>query len=235
MNINLFTSFIKNDTPFIFAKFGDGEYLAARGGEGNGGNCDGTPYTPKLSEGVINSFKYLTGQQNVYIARWVHNGVDAYFQSLTENQIMWTDYNIFIFKSIDQYFSEQAEFYSAIRNSKRQKIYICNSTMTDRSKHLLNIDNHVIVDSVNWFENNYDEVLKSVISVVKDPNNVMILSSAGMGAKVLIADLHKLFSKAFIIDIGSAMDLVFGGRRSRDFHYNFSDYQVDFIRKSLAT
>ena len=231
MEIIKFVEFINTNQPFIFAKFGDGEYFAATKAEG--GNCDGTPYTEKLSEGIIQSFKYLTNHENVYIARWAERGVDTYFQSLTDTIIKWTDYNIFIFKSLAQYFGEQQNFYKAIKNYSKQKIYICNQTMVDFSRNFLNIDDFVVVDSVNWFDNNYSDTLNQVIRCVKDPNEVMILSSAGMGAKVLIADIHRIFPNSFIIDIGSALDLVCSGRRTRDFHHNFSMEDISQIRNSL--
>jgi hypothetical protein len=109
-------------------------------------------------------------------------------------------------------------FYKGLRHASQQKIYVCNPMMVERSKHLFNIDTHVCVDPVNWFENTYYEILGSVIQNVEKPNECIILVSAGMGAKKLISDLHKVLPNATIIDIGSALDLLCSGRRSRDFH-----------------
>jgi hypothetical protein len=42
--------FIEEKKPFVFAKFGDGEYYATI--QTCGGNCDGTPFTPDLKSGT---------------------------------------------------------------------------------------------------------------------------------------------------------------------------------------
>ena len=216
-DISFFIECIKTNQSFVFAKYGDGEYNAAV--QLPGGNCDGTPYTQQLGEGVKDSFRYIVQHPNVYIGQWDDfNGVDKYFQSLVETPVQWVNYNIFIFKSKQQFYEQQLAFYRAIRQSERQKIYVCNPGMVERSKALLNLDTNIAVDPVNWFESNYADVLSRTVAAVKDPNNVMILTSAGMGAKVLISDLHKLYPNATIVDIGSALDLMCSGRRSRNFH-----------------
>ena len=216
-DISFFIKCIQEKQSFVFAKYGDGEYNAAV--QLPGGNCDGTLYTQQLGEGVKDSFRYITQHSNVYIGQWDDfNGVDKYFQSIVETPVQWTNYNIFIFKSKEQFYEQQLTFYKAIRECKKQKIYVCNPGMVERSTALLNLDTTIAVDPVNWFESNYADILNRSISSVKDPNNVMILTSAGMGAKVLISDLHKLYPNATIIDVGSALDLMCSGRRSRNFH-----------------
>ena len=90
--------------------------------------------------------------------------------------------------------------------------------MVATSKDLFSIDTHVTIDKSNWFETSYEQTLQTTINSVKDPNNLLILTSAGMGAKILIADLHKYYPNAIIIDIGSALDLICSSRRTRDYH-----------------
>jgi hypothetical protein len=224
-DISFFIDSIQTNKQFVFAKYGDGEYNAAV--QIQGGNCDGTPYTSKLGQGVKDAFCYIAKQPNVYIGQWDDfNGVDKYFQSLIDTPVQWVNYNIFIFKSKSQFYQEQLEFYRAIRNSKKQKLYVCNPFMAERASSLLNLDGIITIDPVNWFETNYDDILNQTITAVKDPNNIMILTSAGMGAKVLISDLHKVFPNATIIDIGSALDLMCSGRRSRNFH-TLSDIDIN--------
>jgi GR25 family glycosyltransferase involved in LPS biosynthesis len=218
-----FTKKIQTNEPFVFAKFGDGEYNAAI--HHQGANCDGTPYTNKLGQSVREAIQDLTQSQshsqssNVFIGRWQETkGVDQYFQSLTTTPIQWLNYNNFIFKSRYEFMNTHFGFYKAIRYATQQKIYVCNQSMIDRSNQLLNINNHICIDPVNWFDTSYYTVLGNVISSVQKPTECIILVSAGMGAKKLIADLHKVLPSATIIDLGSALDLMCGGRRSRDFH-----------------
>jgi hypothetical protein len=232
-DISFFIDSIKTGQPFVFAKYGDGEYNAAV--QLQGGNCDGTPYTPKLGEGVKDAFCYVAKQPNVYIGQWDDfNGVDKYFQSLIDTPVQWVNYNIFIFKSKQQFYEQQLAFYKAIRESNKQKLYVCNPAMAERAGPLLNLDAAVTVDPVNWFETNYGDVLNRTISAVKDPNNVMILTSAGMGAKVLITDLYKVFPSATIIDVGSALDLMCSGRRSRNFH-TLSDSDIHEMARAIMS
>ena len=209
--------FIEDNKSFIFVKFGDGEYYASIKSEG--GNCDGTPYTQTLGNGIIESFKYLTQFPNVYIGKWEScKDVSDYFQSLTHNIVNWGDSKILIGRTYDEFLNRVVPYFRCIRNAKQQKIYVCNSMMVEESKNILNIDNNVVIDPSNWFELNYDEILHNTINCINDPNNVLILTSAGMGAKVLIADIYKKFPNSIIIDIGSALDLIFSGRRTRDYH-----------------
>jgi hypothetical protein len=232
-DISFFIQCIKTSQPFVFAKYGDGEYFAAT--RLRGGNCDGTPYTLRLGEGVKDSFRYISCQPNVYIGQWNDfKGVDRYFQELVQHQVQWTNYNIFIFKSKQQFYDQQLAFYKAIRQSEIQKIYVCNPSMAERSKALLNLDTNIVVDPVNWFESDYGDVLSRTVAAVKDPNNVMILTSAGMGAKVLISDLHKLYPNATIIDVGSALDFMCSGRRSRDFH-TLSEADINEMASAIMT
>jgi hypothetical protein len=232
-DISFFINSIKTGQPFVFAKYGDGEYFAAT--QLSGGNCDGTPYTAKLGEGIKDSFRYITRSSNIYIGQWNDfKGVDRYFQDLVDHPVQWVNYNIFIFKSKQQFYEQQLAFYKAIRESNKQKVYVCNPAMAERAGSLLNLDAAVTVDPVNWFEMNYGDVLNRTISAVKDPNNVIILTSAGMGAKVLISDLHKVFPNTTIIDVGSALDFMCSGRRSRDFH-TLSDADIDEMARAIMT
>ena len=224
--------FIKQNKSFIFVKFGDGEYYASI--QSPGGNCDGTLYTPKLGNGIIESFKYLNQFPDVYIGKWEERSVPNYFQSLTSDKIVnWENYNILIARTRDEFLNRTLPYFKAIRNAKQQKIYVCNSTMVKLSKNILNIDNHIVIDPSNWFELNYDEILHNTINCINDPNNVLILTSAGMGAKVLIADIYKKFSNSIIIDIGSALDLICSGRRTRDYH-KLTNNDINDIKNAIT-
>lgn len=229
-DISFFIDCIKTKKPFVFAKYGDGEYNAAV--QLQGGNCDGTPYTQKLGEGVKESFQYIAKQPNTYIGQWKDfKGVDSYFQSLVETPVEWVNYNIFIFKTKQQFYEKQLAFYKAIRQSSKHKVYVCNPSMAFRAQQLLNLNETVQIDPVNWFETNYEDVLNRTINAVRDSHGI-ILTSAGMGAKVLISDLHKRFPEATIIDIGSALDLMCSGRRSRDFH-TLSDADITQMARDI--
>lgn len=225
---------ISNNSPFVFAKFGDGEYNAAV--QLQGANCDGTPYTPLLGQKIIEAFKFLSKFPNVYIGKWADfNSVAEYWTTLVPHSFSWADYNILICRSAQDFLNRGVQYFRAIRNAPQQKIYVCNASMVSESAHLLHIDTHIVVDSQHWFEHSYDSVLASLLNSVKDPNNVMLLTSAGMGAKPLIAEFWKKYPNSIIIDVGSALDAVCSNRRSRDYHTVFSNSDLQRIREAIIS
>ena len=222
---------LRSETPFIFVKFGDGEYFAAVNAPG--GNCDGTPYTQTLGNRIHDSIKTLAVMPHAFIGKWVDSPqVSVYFQSLCGIPIRWENYTIFIFRTHAEYYTRCLPMYQAIKNSTQQKIYVCNDTMVDGTRSFLNIDAYVVVDRRNWFETSYQTTLDSLKSMITTQTPI-ILTSAGMGAKPLITEIATLYPAATIIDIGSALDLVCSSRRTRDYHV-LTNSETDDIRASLA-
>lgn len=158
--------------------------------------------------------------------------VADYFQSLTPTPLSWMEYEVFIFRTPEQFYKNHVFFYRAIRKCPKQKIYVCNRFVVEGSRALLNIDTHIEIDERNWFEMGYEPVLAQTIEAVRDPENVMILTSAGMGAKVLIADLVQKFPRATIIDVGSALEQLCAKRSIRDFHV-LTETELEKMRVAL--
>jgi len=222
---------LKGEKPVIFAKFGDGEYYACIGARG--GNCDGTPYTQTLGTCIRDSIKTLAVMPHAFIGKWADSPQpSAYFQGLCPEEIRWENYNIFIFRTSSEYYDRCLPMYKAIRNATQQKIYVCNESMVDGTRNFLNVDAHVIVDSRHWFETAYQQTLQSLKTTITTPNPI-ILTSAGMGAKPLIADIATMYPGATILDIGSALDLICSSRRTRDYH-RLTDEEINRIRNSLC-
>lgn len=227
-----FIRFIETNQPFVFAKFGDGEYNAVH--RFPGGNCDGTPYTPRLGEEITRSFNELSSNSNVYIGRWADSPqVSEYFGKSVPHPVNWENYNLLIFRSYAEFFNRAMPYYMAIRAAKQQKIYVCNSSMVELSRDILGISDHVVIDPVNWFTTQYEAVLKQIQTTVRTPESLLILTSAGMGAKPLLADLYKIYPKAILIDIGSAMDLICSRRRTRDYH-TLNEEEISRISLAIA-
>jgi len=221
--------FLQNKTPFVFAKFGDGEYFASI--ESRGGNCDGTPYTKKLGEGVRSAIQTLA-KANAYIGKWIDSPqVAPYFQGICNIPIQWENYNIFIFRTSAEYFNRCLPIYQALKASTQQKIYVCNSSMVEGTSAFLGIDSHIVIDSRNWFETSFDSVVEKVKQTVST-ETPLILLSAGMGAKPLIAKIVETYPMATVLDIGSALDLICSSRRTRDYH-TLTDSEIARIRISL--
>lgn len=214
-DIYTITNFINNKIPCVYAKYGDGEYLASIGGRGMYGNCDMTPYTPKLQKAMNESFIYISKLNNSYLGQY-HGETFNHWNNFTSFPKKWANYHLFIFYTLKNDLNEEKHnLYKAIKYTSLQKIYICNKEMVDKSKIILNIDNHIIVDSNNWFENNFDTILNNTLNTIKDPHNVLILTSAGMGAKPLIAAIHQKNPNSIILDVGSALDFICTGKATR--------------------
>ena len=227
-----FIRFIETNQPFVFAKFGDGEYNAVQ--QFQGGNCDGTPYTSNLGKAITRAFNSLSPNSNVYIGRWADSQqVSEYFSKSVSNPVNWENYNLLIFRSSAEFFNRAMPYYVALRKATQQKIYVCNESMIGLSRAILGVTDHVVIDPVNWFETQYEQILSSVKQTVRTPESLIILTSAGMGAKPLIADLYQLYPNAIIIDIGSAMDLICSHRRTRDYH-RLSGEEIHHISNAIA-
>tara|TARA_R110000868_G_C10819661_1_gene758537 strand:- start:52 stop:732 length:681 start_codon:yes stop_codon:yes gene_type:complete len=212
---------IINNEPFTYAKYGDGEYLVSINRQGM--NCDYTPYTSKLSNAVIQSYKYLAPLQNSYIGRWFDDSVVyKYFENIIKPT--WADYCAFIFGNKNE-FINKLPLLKTIRNATQQKIYICNDANSAVAP-LFKIDNTIIVHPSNWFENDYDIILQQTRDYIVNPDSIIIMTSAGMGAKPLLADLRKLYSNAILIDIGSGFDL-FVYKKSRLYNMNLTKNEID--------
>ena len=209
------TWYINNSIPCMFIKYGDGEYNAANFYEG--GNCDGTPYTERLGNSVRASFTYNSQQPNAMIGCWHDLSNTVFWNSLVDGSITWADYHTVIIdnKKPLSDSGDKLALFKSIKESTRKKIYVANAGMY-KATQIFSIDSFVDVDPSNWFEEDYESVLESVCAEVSDDADTLILTSAGMGAKSLISDLHKKFPRAIYIDVGSAFDMLCTRKATRD-------------------
>lgn len=208
------TECVKTKTPVSYVKYGDGEFYAAKGTSGK--NCDKTPYTAKLGKGVRESFKHFAAQKNAFLGKWDSDRrVFTYFESLVKQAVQWANYHAFIVYNKQDFTAEKLKLYKAIKQSPLQKIYVCNESIAEEAKRMLNIDSIVRVHPSNWFEDDYDAILKQVKDEIKDPKRAIVMTSCGMGAKVLLHDLHKQYPGLLYFDLGSALDFVCGRNDSR--------------------
>jgi len=225
------SSYISNNIPCIFAKYGDGEYNAAN--YYNGGNCDGTPYTRRLGDKVRESFIYNSSQKNSMIGVWHDLQNKVFWEGLGNSNVNWVDYHTVLIDNNKpaNHNNDRLELFKSIKQSKRKKIYISNAHMY-KSKDIFLIDSHVIIDPSNWFETQYEQIFNQVKSQIEDDNNTIILTSAGIGAKYLISELHKLFPKAIYIDIGSGFDKICTKNDTRSYNPSYTEL-CDYLRPIL--
>ena len=195
---------IKTQTPVAFLKYGDGEYLAALGNSGC--NCDRDTYTEILKDGLIKSFSYMVDHGlNTYVGIWHDGNHIDFWKTHVKTPIRIAKYHTVIMDYDNR--NEKIRLLKTIKQSPLKKIYICNQLMM-RAKILLNIDHMVHVPFNNWVDTQFDDILNQVKSIIDGEEQYIILTSAGMGAKILVGELTKLFPKNIYIDIDEKIKII---------------------------
>jgi hypothetical protein len=216
---------VLNKRPILFAKYGDGEYNNANRHRGH--NCDGDFYTENFANALKESFIYITSNGfNSYIGLWDDIEKIFFWESLVANNISINraDYHTFIiipdFKSLT--FQRKLKMYQTIQQSSLKKYIICNQLLI-KSKILFNATSLIHVPFQNWFDNYFDELIELVCREIGDDPQPIVMTSCGMGAKVVIAKLHKIYPGGLFFDIGSAIDFLCTKRDSRGWGYNYEE------------
>ena len=225
MSVENFIYCIENKKPISFSKYGDGEYLCADSEIHKiqnmqfTQNCDGDNFTKSLSESLKKSFVYMVENgENAFLGKWHDIDVVKYWESLTNNKVNWANYHSLLLYDGD---INIINIYKSIKKATQKKIYICNELLI-KSKILLNIDHIVIIPLNNWFDTEFDKVLKKIIHLIgKKDGNHIVMTSCGMSAKVLICELYKLYPKGIYLDIGSGLDTICTKRSTRGMIFDY--------------
>ncbi len=218
--------YINNEIPIVFSKYGDGEYICASKdysfyGVKSSSNCDNDTYTNKLSDGIINSFKYFANLgDNYYFGKWDNDKIINYWNSIANCNVNWANYMSLLLYDHDR---EKLNIYKEIKNSKLKKIIICNPLLI-KSKILLNIDHMINIPLNNWFDKEFNKIiynLKKKIGDSETNSNFILMTCCGMGAKVIIAEMHKIYPNGIYLDIGSGLDTICTKRSTRGLEFNY--------------
>ena len=218
------TECVLNGTPVSFSKYGDGEHAAANGH--SGANCDRDTYTPALSRGIREAFAYMVDEApNTYIGIWHDGGHIDYWSTLIKKPVRLTNYHTLILDGDRR--AEKIGLFKAIKQSSYTKIYVCNPLMV-RAKGLLNIDHMIHVPFQNWFDDSFAEILTKIENCIPANETCIIMTSAGMGAKVVIAELSKKYPQNIYLDIGSGLDKVCTKKTSRGWEPSYAELMTEF-------
>jgi hypothetical protein len=226
MNItnNLITA-INNNIPISFNKYGDGEFACMTGSVGK--NCDRDSYTNKLRLGLLNSFKYMIENiENTHIGLW-HSNISQKqtLESFVNKPIKWADYHTIIMKNDDKK-GEKINLYKTIKYSPIEKIIVCNNLLV-KSKLLFNIDHMINIPFNNWFDTTFEEIINNIKKIITPAKQYIIITCGGMGSKVLICELSKLYPQNIYLDFGSAIDKICTKKTSRGWEPSYEELMED--------
>jgi len=223
---NILIDAINNQTPISFSKYGDGEFACATSHKGY--NCDRDEYTEKKSDGLIASFKYMVDEMpNSYIGLWHDKRNSIFWENLITQPIKFTKYHTFIMyhNYEEEDIPQKVELFKTIKHSPMKKIYVCNPLL-EKAKILLDIDFMVHVPLNNWFDNQFDDILNQIKLLIQSDTKYIIMISAGMGAKILICELSKLFPDNIYLDFGSAIDFICTKKKSRGWEPSYDTFMT---------
>lgn len=220
--------FLKNGKPFIYTKFGDGEYNCMNGM--SGANCDNDPYDAWKGTRLKKSFVNLV-QRNAYIGKWKTQysaPVIAFLQNLAKKHsigpVNWVHYHILInydYGKGAESFMKDSYLYSFVETIQaltKKKIIVSNHR-NRRLKDFFHADVFIEIPEREWSKH-YD-MWKGHIERHMT-SDVILLIAGGMCSKILISDLAHKFDATFI-DIGSCFDLIAGKRNSRGWAHSYAD------------
>ena len=191
---------IRDEKPFAFSRFGDGEWITIAQNRTEDANCDGNTFYAdlgqRLKEIVSEKQDYYMGHQNVsayslksdYPQDWVNSDI---LHELSETQGL--EYMFDLFESVHVVM---------IGNESLQNLPFVNESIEIPYKNV-------------WLE--YEEVLQKIKNKIDDKKHKVFLFAAGMCSEVFIDDLWKYNNKNTYMDIGSTFD-PYVGRNSRTYH-----------------
>ena len=192
---------LRDNEPFAFSRWGDGEWLTVSLEHIGGENCDGNEYFEdlgkRLSEIVSVKQDYYMGHQNVqgYTLKeqcpqnWVNSDI---LHEMSE--IHGLDYMFELFDSI-------------------HVVLIGNESLGKLSF----IDEFIEIPYKNvWLD--YNNVLDKIKEKIDEDEHKTFLFAAGMCSEVFIHDLWNLNKNNTYMDIGSAFD-PYVGRKTRTYHH----------------
>jgi hypothetical protein len=224
------TSCVQNNVSCSFSKYGDGEYYCVI--KNIGCNCDNDNFSEKKTTGLINAFKYVTSKgENHFVGMWHDQNIVKFWNQYDDvNNVQWADYHTFLIDRKNTNIYEKVLLYKAIKQSSLKKIYVCNPLL-GKAKGLLNIDTIINVPFNNWFDTLFDTVFKDIEEQLEPGKQHIIMTSAGMGAKVLIYELMKKYPNNLYFDLGSALDQLCTKKTSRGWEPSY-EHQL-YIFKDL--
>jgi len=226
---------IKDNKPFSFSRFGDGEVLCMSNHSTLSENCDGSTFLPQLVEPMKNVFR---NKHHYY-----HCLLDCTFEPAFKQDVEWfKQFLNEVCPDMDFYNGEvwqDLSFNGRIKEfAEAVSCYVPVFVGGSHLQHVIALDG--MKDIIHIETPDKDSFLvfdwiKQVILEQYAAGSRMFLFSTGYTTKILIDELFPIIGQdSFLIDIGSALD-PYCGRMSRDNMkwQGFSKFQP-YTRKKLG-
>lgn len=173
---------ITNQENFSFVKRGDGEEECMSSKIGQ--NCDNIQYNVQLANHLKDAFEFFSTKENIIVPKF-------------ENQAL---YNSLLHHANNDYLGAEI-FYKSIIESARKKVYLGPKRLQVVA-NLLGAKHIICPDILDI--SNYQEISDKVLHEIEE--NAIFMFSAGLYAKVMIAEVLKSNPNVTCLDIGSAFD-----------------------------
>lgn len=207
--LRLFTDKLAQRESFTFVKFGDGEAMCMSGARGQ--NCDGHRYSPELGDRLTQAFKVLSQRSDTFIAEWKGPYREVLDNLIKQHSLkpQLVDYDSIL--HVKPLLPELRDFYTTLNRSKRRKIFVGPRRLIDGGvSRFLEASMVIEVPLLNSFTQ-YENIRDATVSAIGPADDAIVVVSAGMPAKPLIADLLARKPVLTCIDTGSAFDPLFAG------------------------
>lgn len=226
--LKLFTELIECAKPFSVVRFNDGELECAQGREG--GNCDVHPYSPELAQKLRDSLDVFFSRDNVFMPNPMQGPAEeivgnpftslSHYDFIRDMRLLWQpyaekypEYNGFIdhiglHHRAGHLIPELREFVIALQKKDSFKIYVGPERM-EKLNDFIDSNYYIDIPEQNCFSE-YDNTLERIKNVLID--GCIVVFTAGMMAKPLIAECIKYNPTGTYLDFGSSFDPMFYGQ-----------------------
>ncbi len=245
---------IENNEQTIFMKYGDGEVECMKVTDSGmdvisyGQNCDNDKYFPELSLELKAAFIYFVNHHkynNIHIGKWHYRPESDYLSKLyyemSEDKkiIPYSNYHLVMndkngLKNEDMY-----HFVKSIKESNHYIKIIISNEQNILLKDLFSTPYFVETPSSCLYLK-IDEIMNSICEIIqkveKEKNNkkILLLTSCGLSAKVLIYRLHQKYGSLLsAIDLGSSFDLLCKKRVTRSYQIEYTYDEIYHYYKEL--
>lgn len=215
-NLSYYIDMLRNDLPFSFARFGDGEWSAILGVQG--ANCDGHEYFPQLGAdlktAIIDNYEYFYSIQGRAI-KYLGKGIRR-FLSDNSVKIPWHDSDIF------HRCDNAGALFPLVEQLRTMKTVVVGPAhLRAMNKRVFAYEHFIEVPPKNCYLDK-DRIRVSVADWFKKEGPAVFCFSASMAANVIIHELFPFMGRtSWLIDFGSLWDCYVGvdsrGGKSKEY------------------